>query len=160
MYALTLYQPWGWGVVQGHKPLENRTWGPPEWLYDRFFVIHAGQRCERDAVNVVEEMSGCTYGPPSDARKAFIGVAKVLGAVPNPVIEAWPHFNIYERWWDKRQRGWVLTDGIAFREPIPCPGQRGIWPVPEEHHEAIWRQTTQNEWCPMHVRFGSPRHGR
>lgn len=40
MKALSIRQPWAWLIVQGHKPLENRTW----WTNFRgAMLIHASQ---------------------------------------------------------------------------------------------------------------------
>lgn len=40
MKALSIRQPWAWLIVNGHKPVENRTW---ETFYRGPLLIHAGQ---------------------------------------------------------------------------------------------------------------------
>lgn len=44
MKALSIRQPWAWLVVNGHKPVENRTW---ETLYRGPLQIHAGLQMTR-----------------------------------------------------------------------------------------------------------------
>lgn len=36
--------------------------------------------------------------------------------------------------------GWVFSDPILFKEPIPCKGQLSIWNVPKELHRAVNHQ--------------------
>src|SRR5690349_14501124 len=43
MKALSIRQPWAWLIVNGHKPVENRSW-PTK--YTGKLLIHAGQRFE------------------------------------------------------------------------------------------------------------------
>ena len=42
--ALSIRQPWAWLIVNGHKPVENRTW---EIFYRGSLLIHAGQTMTR-----------------------------------------------------------------------------------------------------------------
>src|SRR5580765_3071606 len=44
MKALSIRQPWAWLIVNGHKPVENRSW-PTK--YTGKLLIHAGQRFEQ-----------------------------------------------------------------------------------------------------------------
>lgn len=44
MKALSIRQPWAWLIVNGHKPVENRTW---ETLYRGPLMIHAGLQMTR-----------------------------------------------------------------------------------------------------------------
>jgi hypothetical protein len=38
-HSLSIRQPWAWLIVQGHKPIENRTWPT---TYRGPLLIHAG----------------------------------------------------------------------------------------------------------------------
>ena len=43
--ALTLWQPWAWAIVEGHKDIENRPWAPGAALrVGDPFLIHAGMK--------------------------------------------------------------------------------------------------------------------
>lgn len=42
MKALSIRQPWAWLIVNGHKPVENRTW---QTKFRGPVLIHAGQQC-------------------------------------------------------------------------------------------------------------------
>ena len=41
MKCLSIQQPWAWAVVNGWKPIENRTW---HTNYHGPLLIHTGQR--------------------------------------------------------------------------------------------------------------------
>lgn len=48
--ALSIRQPWAWLIVQGHKDIENRTWRK---VFPDTFLVHAGQRWDLDAHNML-----------------------------------------------------------------------------------------------------------
>lgn len=45
MKALSIRQPWAWLIVQGHKKIENRTWGTKK---RGRFLIHASSKRPSD----------------------------------------------------------------------------------------------------------------
>ncbi len=54
--ALTVWQPWATLIAEGLKPLEFRSWRPPERLIGQRIAIHAGSRPVR-----VKEISSLIY---------------------------------------------------------------------------------------------------
>lgn len=40
MKALSILQPWAWAIVNGYKPVENRTW---RTSFRGRFLVHAGK---------------------------------------------------------------------------------------------------------------------
>jgi hypothetical protein len=42
--ALSVWQPWAWLIVNGHKDIENRDWAPVEARIGKRFAIHAPKR--------------------------------------------------------------------------------------------------------------------
>ncbi|MCS4509172.1 ASCH domain-containing protein [Xylophilus ampelinus] len=75
MKALSIRQPWAWLIVNGHKPVENRTW---ETLRRGPILIHAGQAMTR------ADHDDCIQFLASDPR-----IAHVIGLLP--------HRDAYER---------------------------------------------------------------
>lgn len=85
MIALSIRQPWAWLIVNGHKPVENRTWSTNR---RGRLLIHAGQVMTR------ADYEACTIFiagddrirhvldvlPPADAldRGGIVGVAHLV----------------------------------------------------------------------------------
>lgn len=85
LMGLSLRQPWGFLVVQGLKPIENRVWntrrrGP--------FLIHASAGCTRKeyeaAVAFARAIEPNVFIPPLDTieRGGFIGRASITNVIP------------------------------------------------------------------------------
>lgn len=52
MKALSIQQPWAWLIVEGYKPIENRTWNTS---FRGEFLIHAGKTFDQDGYDWVAE---------------------------------------------------------------------------------------------------------
>lgn len=50
MKALSIRQPWAWLIVNGHKPVENRTWST---TYRGELLIHAGKEFDAPGLQSV-----------------------------------------------------------------------------------------------------------
>lgn len=50
MKALSIRQPWAWLIVNGHKPVENRTWATN---HRGDLLIHAGQVFDTEGLHSV-----------------------------------------------------------------------------------------------------------
>lgn len=70
MKALSIRQPWAWLIVNGHKPVENRTW---ESLYRGPILIHAGQAMTR------ADYEACWFFIAGDMR-----ITHVTNLLPQP----------------------------------------------------------------------------
>lgn len=136
MRAITVWQPWAWAIVAGHKPVENRSWAPPEALVGEVLVIHAGKKFDFENEALVEQICGLDCLPPQADARGIIGVAtldRVIdaqdGTCEDPLLVS-P--------WFSGRFGWVLRDADAFPTPIECQGKQGLWPVPPEVAEKVW----------------------
>lgn len=158
--ALTVHQPWAWCIAGGWKPIENREWPPPRWLFGRYLAIHAGRQYDapaaRDMVRYREEL-GLPAGPPdghSIARGAIVAAARVAGAVQVERDEAAdePRLRFVRVLGDvSEQTGrelaaspwasgpwlWVLQGVVAIDPPIPCRGFQKLWSVPAPIAEQV-----------------------
>lgn len=52
--ALTVRQPAAQHIALGDKPIENRSWLPPQWLVGHTFLIHADKSCDRKEAQLME----------------------------------------------------------------------------------------------------------
>lgn len=50
MRALSIWQPWAWLIVNGHKDIENRTW---KLDYRGPLIIHAGKKMGQEQLDDV-----------------------------------------------------------------------------------------------------------
>lgn len=84
--ALSIKQPWAWLIVQGFKPVENRTW----WTnYQGPVLIHAGKRPDPQATRIsqlVREQFGIDIPEKLDLG-GIVGRQRLtdsLGEIPAP----------------------------------------------------------------------------
>lgn len=147
MMALTVWQPWAWAIVAGHKPIENRTWGPFEsMIRDRAWIgIHAGARPKTR--NGIGDMRATLEALPIDrppdppafddlAFGAMVGMARIVGlrdTIPPADSPARP-------WW-LGPLAWELADPIMLPRPVPVRGFPKLWVIPEGVHAAMMAQT-------------------
>lgn len=116
MRAITLVQPWAWGVIHGPKRIENRSW---RTSYRGRILIHAGR-----SVNDV----GWAFLPAPEPRLlpqgCLIGSVEIYDVVPLDAVRDDPlAFGPY---------CWLLRDPRPLPRPIPWRGRPGIFEVPEE----------------------------
>jgi hypothetical protein len=118
MKALCVKQPWAWAIVNGHKPIETRTWitryrGPlvivasrsPDRSMDEYRLkIPTDQMDYGKAVGIVH-LAECRLMRPSDAEAAMC--------------------ELYDR-----ACAWVFRD-IRKIAPFPVRGQLGLFEIPD-----------------------------
>lgn len=118
--ALSIRQPWAWLIVNGHKPVENRTWicgyrGP--------LLIHASKTdTEEDYLAAEDIIRECGLAirlphPLELQRGGIVGQARLTGCVQR-----------HESPWFFGPHGFVLEDA----QPLPfraCRGKLGIFTV-------------------------------
>lgn len=80
MKALSIRQPWAWLIVNGYKPVENRTW-PTQHRGDT--LIHAGLAFDTEGLTSVLAAFPELRGQMPDRYDlgGVIGVAQVVGCV-------------------------------------------------------------------------------
>ena len=147
MRALTLFQPWGWAVVAGHKLVENRPWPPPRNMIGVPFAVHAGKRYDWNG-EVAIAAAGVTMAdgdPAFDARGAVIGIATVERVVRTNATpgfdEAHPGtLTDDQRRWYFGPYGWVLRDVVRLADPVPCRGFQMYWTLPADVEAQVRRQ--------------------
>jgi hypothetical protein len=126
--GLTLIRPWGWCIAQGHKPVENRTWAPPDAAVGGFIAIHNGQKYDAEAARGIEAVHGLTLPDPfvEDLPGRIIAVARL--ARVSHEDDAAAHFG---NPWFAGPVGWWLED-VTPIDPVPCKGAQGLWALPPD----------------------------
>jgi hypothetical protein len=149
MRALTLWRPWAWAIVAGHKPVENRPWPPPRNMVAVPFAIHAGKRWDDEGARAILNLVGTDDFPDDDplvkAVGAIIGVAtvdRVVRSTASPDLDPSHPGTLtdYERLWFFGPYGWVLRDVVRLREAVPCRGHQLFWTLPAAVEAEVHRQ--------------------
>jgi hypothetical protein len=134
MKALTLHQPWAALVVQGIKPIENRSWAPPRTVVGKVIAIHAAQGGpgRGEVQDTLRRLRADPRTAPGladlrpgdvDQRGCIVGLVRVTGW--SAVQPADP----LGAWW-LGPLAWTLTDARRLAQPRPCRGALGLWTVP------------------------------
>lgn len=125
MKALSIRQPWAWLILQGFKPVENRTW---ETLYRGPLIIHASQGMTRAEYEECSEFLWtrpalrhiCHALPAPDEfhRGGIVGRADLVACT-----------RAHESPFFTGPFGWVLQ-GACATEFQPCKGALGLFNAP------------------------------
>lgn len=129
MRALSIRQPWAWFIVDGAKPIENRSWSTD---YRGPFLVHASKgMSRREYDEALEFVSLCVEGgreladraPDARAlaRGGIVGVSEVVDCRPcsSSPLDA-------DDW--ELDHGYALVLGSSAELPfVPCSGTLGFW---------------------------------
>lgn len=135
MNALTICNPYPVLILDGRKPIENRTWPT---RFRGYIAIHAGKSREwldgdEEGVYGIRE-SDMVFG-------AIVGVAKLVACLDIKKPETWGEWSYLQ--WHEHTNGpwcWVLEDVRRLPMAIPHRGAQGLWPVPEPIVEQMREQ--------------------
>ena len=127
MRALTLKRPWLYAILRLGKHVENRTWRPPRDLVGRWFLLHEGKGWDADGAEWIERVCGvvCDQNP----ERGLVAAVK-LQQVCGPLDAASYLPDDQGHWYMPPQWGWLLSQVVPLRSPVPMPGARGLWRVP------------------------------
>lgn len=120
--ALSVRQPWAFGLAAGWKDIENRDWRQPNpgLKFRGPFAIHAslGMTCaEYDVACDIFSTCGRTCPAPYElVRGAIIGTAEVVDIVKESNSP-----------WFFGRLGLVIANAQLLAEPIPCSGALGFF---------------------------------
>ncbi len=124
MKALTIRQPWAELILQGRKQIELREWTTG---HRGLLVIHAGGNIEEDACHAYG------FDPATMPRGAVVGVVEIVAMITfSP--ESWRDLRPLHLAPDPapgRWKGWRLANPRRLPQPIPMPGMRGLYDLPE-----------------------------
>ena len=134
--GLTEIQPWGWAIVNGYKPVENRSWAPWESLKGQPICLHGGKKYSAEDESFVAELCGINALPPQARDQGILGVAwldRVIDAEDGNCTDPM----LLSEWFSGRF-GWIFRDAVVFPEPIACRGMQGLWAVAPKVAARVW----------------------
>lgn len=123
MRCISVRQPWAWCIVNGYKPVENRTWSAT-WRGP--ILIHAGKEVDLESMRVVRRLLADAGEDPLAVPMAItlpvggiVGRADLVDCVtrhPSP--------------WFFGPFGFVLSNARPL-DLVKCRGQLGLFEVDE-----------------------------
>jgi len=120
MKALSIRQPYAWAIVQGHKPVENRTW----WTTFRGPVlIHAGKTIDEAGcldVAAILQITHFTVRQYANLTGGIVGIATIVDCVEK-----------FDSPWFSGPFGFVLKDARPLPFLTMC-GQLGFFDVDDD----------------------------
>lgn len=131
MKALSIRQPWVHAILRQSKDIENRTWTT---RHRGWVALHASARPSRVTDDDFPGRIRCPDLLDLD-YSAICGVACLVDIVTNSRSK-W-----FFRYDDGTVNfGWVLERVTPLKQPIPCKGRLGLWPVPLKVRRELQRQ--------------------
>lgn len=132
MKALSIKQPWAWLIVNGFKPIENRTWNTN--LRGQF-LIHAGKELDHEAFRRLPMLFPEIKFPSLAEleRGGIVGQAELVDCLP-PGSER--ELSVQNRRWYQGEYGFVMNKAkpLPFR---PLKGMLGFFAVPDAFVEGM-----------------------
>ena len=138
MKALSIRQPWAWLICAGYKDIENRNWRigrkpalggtyqdrglqMPQRIY-----VHAGKsdsELTKEVADFIfarldENQRDRYYREDCSERGAIIGEVTITACVKESASP-----------WFEGPYGFVLSDPVLYKKPIPYRGQLGFFEV-------------------------------
>lgn len=129
--ALSVRRPFADLLVDGVKPVENRSWTTS---YRGLLVIHAGQRWEKRGQLLAAEQG--TWVERATYATGYLGTVELVNVHLDAGCCA-P--------WGESGTGyhWVVKDPRRFETPIPGNGRLGLYVPPAEVLELITKEATR-----------------
>jgi len=164
--ALTVWQPYAWAIAQGHKPVENRGWRPPDDAIGSPLLIHAAAR--KVTLDEVGDVESCGLVVPDDLPLGAVVAVTIPVGVCTDDPEGLLHLSYhtgreheprlglvgptcagfdpgYIAWgsvadWYSGPRGWLLCETVALPRPVPATGRQRLWTPPPDVLAEVRRQ--------------------
>lgn len=121
--ALSVRQPWAELILAGRKTIEVRAWDTnyrgPIWL-------HTGRH--------VDSVLEAAYGFEDLFHGGFVGLIEIVStvALDQARWERWRTRHLVVGSFVPRMFGWILRGARRLTEPLPAPGQLGLFEVSPE----------------------------
>lgn len=124
MKALSIQQPWAWLIVNGFKPVENRTWRTD---YRGPLLIHAGKKVDEDGIWWVRDGFPEIQLPQRYDLGGIVGQVELTACVSDRAREL---LGMKDRPWFFGPYGFLFSRprALPFR---PLRGQLGMFEVPD-----------------------------
>jgi hypothetical protein len=131
--ALSVRQPWADLIMDGWKPVENRTWTTD---YRGPVIIHAGKKWDTPPPDVAFDLAD--LGITAKSPRGYLGVVTLVNTHP---ADACVSGSVCGGWGQTGDNmvHWVVTAPRRFAAPIPGDGHLSLyrWDIPGAVYEAL-----------------------
>lgn len=118
MKTISVQQPWAWALLHG-KPVENRPWATH---YTGPLLIHASKTFDYEGMKWIEKHFPGLIPEFTEFRQgAIIGKVRMTDCI---IHSSSP--------WFFGPYGFLFTDPVEFKTPIPYRGRLKFFDVPDE----------------------------
>ncbi|MBF5043298.1 hypothetical protein FGE12_12940 [Aggregicoccus sp. 17bor-14] len=148
MLALTFWRPWDTALLHLGKPIENREWPPPARVVGERIAIHSGLKWDDEGAAEVARLAAADGVPPDviaahlhrarSVKGAIIGTVRIARVLRRDALD--PTDSLHDSPWFFGSFGWVCSDLVVLREPVPCRGMHKLWRVPPDVERRILAQ--------------------
>lgn len=155
MQILTVWQPWAWAISAGIKLVENRDW-LPSWRTLQpgdELAIHAAKKPVSSSDYLTMRSMARAAGRIADVPtiEAWLGGASMVkGAIVavvrfDGVVRGVDELPAAQRPFWVGRYGWQLSNVRQLREPIPCRGQQGLFPIEARDEARLFSVLSQKQ---------------
>lgn len=119
--ALSVKPPYAYALVTGEKDIENRKWKPAVERIGEWIAIHASSQFTASQHRKTMALMPARLRVSSEelTTSAIIGLVRLAGVTTTSRSK-----------WFEDKFGWLVTDAIMLKKPIPMHGKLGLWRVP------------------------------
>ena len=122
MKTISVRQPWAWALFHG-KDIENRPWATH---YTGPLLIHASKTFDYDGLKWIQKNFPITIAPFIPGTD-FLSFGAIIGKVR--MTDCIIHSSSP---WFFGPYGFLFTDPVEFKTPIPYRGRLKFFDVPDE----------------------------
>lgn len=154
MKCISLHQPWAQLMAEGVKKIETRHWATS---YRGLLAIHAAKLWEANnadtlnldpfkiAFGIAKHDDPFTWAEKFLVFGAIVCVVRLVNVVPTELgaMQDWQSeipFGNFSR----GRFGWVTSDLVKLKNPIPVVGRQGLWVLDDETVDQIAIQLPVN----------------
>ena len=128
--ALTVKQPFAWGLLNRKKPVENRTWGHRR-KWPRWVLLHASDQVATPTTKTKPIIDALHVAGCHDCQ---LPTRAILGAIHIQAVVAYDELDessklAYGPHALPGQKIWIVDDTIVLNEKWPCSGGLSLWKV-------------------------------
>lgn len=117
--ALSVRQPWAQLILNGVKPVENRTWRS-SWR--GLLVIHASRGWDDSATDLAASLN---LPVPQRCEPGYLGVVELTDIHPGgDCCGPWGEWDVWH---------WRIVRPYRFVTAVPARGRLGVFQLPTEH---------------------------
>jgi activating signal cointegrator 1 len=136
MRSLSIAQPWAHCIVSRGKNVENRSWNT---TYRGTIAIHASGAVSKDRFSWCNKNYGIELDTKDLPYGAIVGFADLVAVITKKSVTT------RTKKWFSGDYGFVLTNVIRLKKPVPAKGALNFWKLKGKPLRACLDQLTSKQ---------------